>query len=321
MNCWQGLEDIPIEFEPSVVTIGNFDGVHAGHQQILQSVADQGQRYGLNTVALTFDPHPLQIVAPEKVPETLTSIEQRVELIGQHGVDNVVILPFTRQLANLSPEQFSEQVLAGRLNAHLVIVGSNFRFGYNHAGDVEQLVAVGSQLGFEVEVARTVFIKGKAISSTWVRSLVRQGQMREARYLLGREFSLRGTIVKGEGIGSRLTVPTLNLVPQSQVLPGDGVYITLMTEPGSSFCRESITNVGFRPTFNGQHRTVETFLLGELGEKNPGSIELKFLHRIRSEKKFQSAQLLKEQIQKDVQVAKRYFTRLHAVSRTSAFIP
>lgn len=313
-RAWQGLEAIPAGFGPAVVTIGNFDGVHLGHQKILRAVAESARQRSMVSVALTFNPHPLAVLAPALAPQRLTAMQQRIRLIRRQGIDHVAVLPFTRKLSQLSPRAFVKQVLADKLSARRVIVGSSFRFGRNQAGNAETLRSLGAQLDFEVVLAGTVAMGGKAVSSTRVRQLVRRGDMAQARHLLGREFSLCGPIVKGDGIGSKRTVPTLNLAPQSQVLPADGVYITVTRSPGADSCRESVTNVGLRPTFDGRLRTVETFLLGSLEGEAPEAIELGFLRKIRDERKFPSAQLLREQIRADIEIAARFFQRLRTVS-------
>lgn len=313
-GSWKSLQEIPEDFGPTAVTIGNFDGVHLGHQRILQSVAQAARARSLSSVALTFDPHPLKIVAPAHAPKTLTSIRQRVDLIRRQGIDRVAILSFTSELSQLSPAEFAETVLARKLQARHVVVGANFRFGRKQSGDAEMLQSLGKHLGFDVATGGTVLVGGEAVSSTRLRDLVALGRMHEARRLLGREFSLRGPIVRGEGIGSRRTVPTLNLEPESQVLPADGVYVTVTRHSGEAGHRESITNVGLRPTFDGRERTIETFLLGELAGPTPNAIELGFLRKIRNERRFPSAQSLREQIAADIAVAERYFRRLHALS-------
>ncbi len=314
-GSWKSVQEIPDDFGPTAVTIGNFDGVHLGHQRILRSVARTARARSFFSVALTFDPHPLNVVAPALAPQTLTSIQQRVDLIRRQGIDRVVILQFTPELSQLSPEEFAETVLAGKLGARHVIVGANFRFGRKQAGDATTLRCLGERLGFDVATGGTVLVGGKAVSSTRVRDLVGQGRVGAARRLLGREFSLQGPIVRGEGIGSKRTVPTLNLQPESEVLPADGVYVTVTRQAGESCQRESVTNVGLRPTFDGRRRTIETFLLGEMTGPAPNAIELGFLRKIRDERRFPTAQLLREQISVDIEVAERYFRRLHAVSK------
>ncbi len=272
----------------------------------------------MTSVAVTFDPHPLAIVAPEHAPETLTSIGQRVELIREQGIDWVVVLPFTAELSRLTPHEFADRVLFAKLAAKHVTVGENFRFGRSQAGNVATLRSLGIQFGFEVALAGTLSVGGEAVSSTRVRDLVRQGRVEHAGDLLGRAFSLRGRIVRGDGIGSRRTVPTLNLAPESEVLPGDGVYVTASLLPGKDASRESVTNVGVRPTFDGRRRTVETYLLGTLEGTPPDTIELSFLRKIRDERKFPSAESLREQIRADIEVAERYFRKSNTLSADSS---
>lgn len=318
---WHGLEEVPAGFGPAAVTIGNFDGVHLGHRAILRAVAATARRRALVSVALTFDPHPLAVIAPELAPPALTTMEQRVRLIRAQGIDQVAVLPFTPSLAQLEPRAFVEQVLVAKLGAKHVVVGRSFRFGRRQAGDAATLGELGAHLDFRVELAGTVDRGGQAVSSTRVRDLVRQGRMAQARRLLDRSFSLRGPIVKGAGIGSKRTVPTLNLASCGQVLPADGVYITWTRLPEAEAPLESITNVGLRPTFGGRERTVETFLLGALEAPPPNAIELSFLRKIRDERRFPSAESLREQIRADIQVADRFFQRLRAVSGWSSVAP
>lgn len=305
-----GPQDLPDGLGPAVVTIGNFDGVHLGHSRILRSVVEAAQSLAIEAVALTFDPHPLEVVAPERAPLALTSLRQRVALMRAEGIDRVAVLRFTKEISQLSPRAFAEQFLVRKLAARRVVVGANFRFGRRQAGDAETLRSLGHEFGFEVALAETVVADGDVVSSTRVRTLVREGRMEAARSLLGREFSLEGRIVSGEGIGSTRTVPTLNLEPESRVLPADGVYITRTRPAGHASCLESITNVGLRPTFDGRRRTVETFLLGAVETCAPTAIELKFLRKIREERKFPSAQSLRKQIEADIEIAERYFRGL-----------
>lgn len=317
-GSWRGLEATPDGIGPCAATIGNFDGVHLGHRRILRAAADAARSRSMTSVAVTFDPHPLAIVAPEHAPESLTSIGQRVELIREQGIDWVAILPFTVELSHLTPLEFAERVLSARLAASHVTVGENFRFGRRQAGNVATLRSLGIRFGFEVALAGTVSVGGQAVSSTRVRDLVRQGRVEQAGDLLGRAFSLRGPIVPGDGIGSRRTVPTLNMAPESEVLPEDGVYVTASLLPGTDIRRESITNVGVRPTFDGRRRTVETYLLGSLEGNAPDAIELSFLRKIRDERKFPSAESLREQIRADIEVAERYFRRSNIPSQDSS---
>jgi len=305
-----GLHDLPDALGPAVVTIGNFDGVHLGHRQILRSVVDASESLLIEAVALTFQPHPLEVVAPERAPLALTSMRQRVALMRDQGIDRVSVLHFTKEISQLSPRAFAERFLVRKLGARQVVVGANFRFGRHQAGHVDTLRSLGHELSFDVALAETVVVDGDVVSSTRVRNLVGEGRMEAARSLLGRDFSLEGRIVSGEGIGSKRTVPTLNLEPESRVLPADGVYITRTRPEGQESYLASVTNVGVRPTFNGRRRTVETYLLGPVEESAPNAIELKFLRKIRDERKFPSAQSLRKQIEADIETAERYFQGL-----------
>ncbi len=320
-RSWIGLDGIPADLNPAVVAIGNFDGVHLGHQRILRLATESARADSMNAVAVTFDPHPLAVVAPARAPDALTSVARRVELILRHGIDRVAVLPFTRDLARWSPRAFCEQILVGRLKARKVVVGSGFRFGREQSGTTETLRDLGSRLGFETAVARTVRIEGEPVSSTVVRALVRQGRVERARELLGREFGLRGPIIRGEGVGTRMTVPTLNLSPDSEVLPGDGVYVTRARLDGRNGLREAVTNVGLRPTFDGRNRTVETYMLGATDESTPSAIELEFLWKIRDERRFPSVDLLREQILVDIEAARRYFRQTAGSSGESPVEP
>ena len=316
-RVWEGFDDLVPGFGPTSVTIGNFDGVHRGHCKILRTVAELARKDGLTSVALTFHPHPLAIVAPAKAPKSLTSIGQRSALIREQGIDKVVVMRFTPDLARVSPRSFAEKVLIGGLRARRVTVGDNFRFGQGQSGTTETLRALGAEFGFSVGNAGIVLVGGVPASSTRVRELVGCGEMSRTRRLLGRVFCLSGPVVKGEGIGSKQTVPTLNIAPESEVLPADGVYVTLTRLAGERRLRKSITNIGMRPTFAGRNRTVETYVLDALEAEVPNALELGFVRKIRDERPFPSAESLRDQIGIDIEIAERFFRRLRSVSGRS----
>ncbi len=306
------LEDIPADFGPSAVTIGNFDGVHVGHQKILTATRDKAKKNAWQSVAVTFDPHPTTIVAPERAPALLTRPARRVASFAEHGIESALILPFTTEVARLSPEEFVQQVLVDVLRAKAVVVGESFRFGRGQAGNTEVLRRLGQDLGFEVEIVEPVVVGGSAVSSSRVRDLVCQGQVDQARDLLGRPFGFEGRIVAGHGVGSKKTVPTLNLIPDMDLTPADGVYVTSSCDPGSGRRWESVTNIGFRPTFDGTEHGIETFLLSEFDGQAPDRLEVTFYDRLRDEKRFASAEELREQILADVARAERFFRRMGA---------
>lgn len=298
-------------FKPCAVTIGNFDGVHLAHRRLLKTTVDVAQGAGLKPAVLMFDPHPSCVVAPERAPRLLTSLEERCELIRGQGIEHVLIQPFTVELSRLTPEEFATQFLRDGLDARCVIVGANFRFGCKQAGDARTLQELGAKLGFEARLLETVRWRGRRVSSGEVRKLVAAGDVGIAGRLLERPYAISGDIVHGHGIGSKQTVPTLNLRTDAQVIPARGVYITRTSEIGGARQWNSITNIGYRPTFGGDDAlSIETFLLDSLAGATPERIRLEFLRRVRDERKFESPEALKAQILRDVGRAKAYFRRV-----------
>ena len=302
-------------FGPCAVTIGNFDGVHQAHRRLLRAAVESASKAGLQPAVLMFDPHPSCVVAPERAPRLLTSLEERCDLIRTEGIENILIQPFTAELARLTPEEFGIQFLRDGLSAKYVIVGENFRFGCKQAGDTETLKDLGSRLGFEARLIEIVRWRGRRVSSGEVRKLVAMGEVGIACRLLERPYPISGEIVRGFGIGSKQTVPTLNLHTDAQVLPARGVYITRTTDLAGSRHWNSITNVGYRPTFGdtcGKDDTlsIETFLLDPFDGATPERIRLEFLRRVRDERKFENPEALKAQILRDVGRATAYFRRV-----------
>ena len=311
-RVYRGLDEIDHDFGPSALTIGNFDGVHAGHRDVVSRVVALARGRGWKSSALTFDPHPARIVAPERAPRLLATTEERVLLMREQGIEQVLILPFTRELAAFTPERFVKEIVVERLDARAVLVGDNFRFGHEHAGDTRLLAELGRRHGFLVEAVPAIRMRGRVVSSSEVRRLIQAGNVALAARLLARPYALAGSVVSGQGIGSKQTVPTLNLAPGAEVLPARGVYITRTTELGSARHWRSVTNVGTRPTFDGDSVTVETFLLDPLEGESPKAIRVEFLRRLREERRFEDAAALKRQILRDVGRAQTYFRRVAA---------
>ncbi len=318
MRVYRSLAETPAGFGPSALTIGNFDGVHFGHRRILRRLVSLAAERGWKPSALTFDPHPTRIVAPERTPPLLTSPDRRVELMAEEGLEQVLILPFTREVAELSPERFVRDIVVGRLGACAVLVGDNFHFGYRHAGDVRTLAQLGAKYGFETETVRSVTCRGRVVSSSGIRELIRGGRVSLAARFLQHPYALEGPVVSGRGVGSKQTVPTLNLAPEAEIIPASGVYITRTAEvgqaPGLPARRwNSITNIGYRPTFGASDElTVETYLLDPLEGEPPARIRVEFLCRVREERKFATPEALKAQILRDVRAAGNYFRRLQS---------
>ncbi len=291
----------------TALTVGIFDGLHRGHQALLLGVVERARRLGLMAAAITFDPHPLQILHPEKAPKLLATLAQRLAGFEQLGLDAALVMKFDRALSHVSPEDFVRHVLVEHLRVRVVRVGENFRFGHRHAGDVSLLQKLAAELAFEVEVVPPVVIRGAEVSSTVIRHALREGRVTDAARLLGRPFTLSGEIHPGTGQGRRLVVPTLNLVPQQEVLPKTGVYITETVVRGRR--HPSVTNIGHRPTFSGHHLTIESHLFEFSGEVTAGAMEVQFWKRLRDETKFKGPEALRAQIQRDLARAQAFFRK------------
>ncbi|MGB9458840.1 MAG: bifunctional riboflavin kinase/FAD synthetase [Bryobacteraceae bacterium] len=310
MRIYRSLDEVPADFGPSALTIGNFDGVHIGHRSILQRLKQIALERGWKPSVLMFDPHPARVVAPRRAPRLMTSPERRASLMALEGIEQALILPFTTDVARLTPEQFARQIVAGRLGARAVLVGDNFRFGHNHAGNVETLRQLGSLLGFETEIVPAVTRRGRPVSSSAIRGLLESGRVALAARWLERPYTLEGEVVQGRGIGSRQTVPTLNLSTAAELIPRTGVYVTRTHDLEAPRAWNSITNVGYRPTFGASSElSIETFLLDLLAGEAPRRISVEFLWRVRDERKFTNPEALKARILRDAAAARRYFAR------------
>jgi phosphoribosyl 1,2-cyclic phosphate phosphodiesterase len=305
----------------SVIAIGTFDGIHLGHQRLLEFTIAKAKEKGAVAAALTFEPPPLKVLRPDVAPPRISTNQQRMDWFGAVGMEATVVLPFTKELAALEPGDFVSQILVRRLDVRAVVVGENFRFGHKHAGDVRLLRQLGMKYGFEVVVHEPVTLKGEVVSSTRIRKLVVEGDVRHAARLLGRAFALTGEVVSGTGRGRKFTFPTLNLKAEQELLPARGVYITRTVLDEEMSSHRSVTNVGIRPTFNGSGLSVETHLLDYSGNFSPKRIEVRFWRKLRDEKKFSGAEELKEQIAKDIAAANAYFARLRKVRARGMRMP
>ena len=310
MQVFLDLNAAKGRFGPCALTIGNFDGTHLAHQALFAEVALLAKSKNWRPAALSFDPHPARIVAPSHAPKRITNFEQRAEVMTRCGLEAILILPFTPDLAKVSPEAFVKDILVAALNTKAIVVGDNFRFGHKGAGDMHLLAELGLQLGFSTHIEPAIGSRYGVISSTLVRQAIGFGRMSMATRLLGRSYALTGAIVPGHGIGSKLTVPTLNMEPSSEVLPPNGVYISRTLDFDAMRSWRSITNIGLRPTFNGDRLTIETFLLDPFDGRTPANIEVQLLRRVRDERKFDSPEALKTQIFRDVARAQAYHRRI-----------
>lgn len=320
MRVYRTLEEIGPEARDCAVCIGNFDGVHVGHRKILRDAVALCIDNGWKPSVLTFDPHPTKVVAPHRAPKLLTRTEERLQAFADEEIEQAFVLSFDTRFSEMTPETFVRRVLVEAAGARAVLVGENFRFGNKQAGDVDTLRQLGQQFGFDVHITPGVRMRGRWVSSSEVRAAVEQGNVAIACRFLGRPYAVGGPVVTGHGIGSKQTVPTLNLATQAEVIPARGVYITRTREPGSSREWDSITNIGVRPTFDGQDLTIETYLLTPFTGERPERISVEFLRRVRDERKFDSPESLKSQIMRDVGRAQSYFRRFHALAAKSTVV-
>ena len=307
MHVFHTLDDIPSDFGPTLVSVGNFDGVHRAHAHVLHEIVARARSSGVKAVAVTFEPHPARILRPESGLKLLTPTAEKLRLLEGTGVDAVLLLPFGRDLSLMTPRQFAERILKKKLRAREVHEGYNFRFGHKAAGDINALTEFGREMGFEVKTYPEMALRGETVSSSQIRKVVGEGRVSRARHLLARPFCILGTPGRGRGYGSKYTVPTINLARYEELVPKDGVYITWTRVGAERF--ESVTNVGNRPTFGADLFAVETHLLNfhpiELTPET--EVEICFLERLRDEIKFPSVEALREQIGRDVGKARRYF--------------
>jgi phosphoribosyl 1,2-cyclic phosphate phosphodiesterase len=303
----------------SVVAIGNYDGIHLGHQRVLQFAMMRAKDSGAVSTALTFEPPPLKVLRPDSAPLRISTNQQRIEWFGALGMEAAVVLPFTPELSQLSPEDFVDEILVRQLQVRAVVVGDNFRFGHRQLGDVKFLRELGMRYGFEVVVHTPVALDGQIVSSTLIRKQIAAGDVSHAARLLGRPFVLSGEVVRGTGAGRKFLFPTLNLKPDQELLPAKGVYITRTVLEGETSSHRSVTNVGMRPTFNGSSLTIETHLLDYSGNFAPKLIEIRFWKRLRNEQKFASPEDLRLQIARDISTANKFFARLRRLRSLRSF--
>jgi riboflavin kinase/FMN adenylyltransferase len=290
------------------VTVGNFDGVHLGHQALVHRTVSEARTASGTAVALSFDPHPARVLTPDRAPAALTTPAQKEELLAGLGLDALVILPFTRELARLAPEQFVSDVLVGALGAKVVVVGESFRFGHRQAGDVSLLSTLGAETGFAVRAVAPVVRDGLAVSSSRVRECLKAGDVSTARSLLGRSHFVDATVVRGDDRGKAIGVPTANLEPENEVVPGPGVYAGRCRLPDGTQ-RVAVANVGRRPTFGGGALTTEAHLLDFDGDLYGARVRLWFQERLRDERRFDGIEALVTQIHRDVERARGLVSR------------
>jgi riboflavin kinase / FMN adenylyltransferase len=309
MQVFRSISEVPADFGLTVLSVGNFDGVHRAHQKVIAALRKRAGELHARSLIVTFDPHPTRVLRPGMSPKVITPLSKKLELLASSSVDAVLVFPFTREFSKTTAKEFAE-ILGKQLHAKEVHEGFNFHFGHKAEGNLEKLTHLGKDAGFTVVSYPEMRLRGNSVSSSRIRELVSAGNVSTARALLGRTFSIAAHPAKGRGYGKQYTVPTVNLSVYEELVPGTGVYITRTRVGDKTF--DSVTNVGNRPTFGADSFAIESHLLDftqfDLSEDT--LIETCFLHRLRDEIKFPSVEHLRAQIGRDVARAQRYFRLL-----------
>src|SRR5436309_7322947 len=308
MRLFHGTDNAEIQ-RPTVLTLGVFDGLHLGHQLIMRTVVERARAVGAVPTVITFDPHPRAVLHPESAPPLLQTFDQKIEAFGVLGVEQTIVIRFTREFAQVSAGEFLRDVVYERLHAKEVYLGRGFAFGRGREGDIELLRRVSRELGFTASEVPEVRLRGQRISSSRIRQLLARGQVNLARRMLGRPYGVEGRVVRGAERGRTIGFPTANLRPANRVVPRGGVYVTATLIEGA--WRRSVTNIGTRPTFESDaaQPSVETYVMDWTGDLYGDVVRVRFLHRLRDERKFASIDELKRQIANDRDRATEYFER------------
>jgi len=317
MRLFHGTDNAEIQ-RPTVLTLGVFDGLHLGHQLVMRTVVERARELNAVPTVITFDPHPRAVLYPESAPPLLQTLDQKVEGFGVLGIEQTIVIAFTKEFSLIRAEDFLSDVVKERLQAKEVYLGRGFAFGHNREGNIELLRRVSAELGFFAEEVPEVRLRGHRVSSSKIRGLLSAGKVNLARRMLGRPYGVEGRIEHGSERGHQLGFPTANLHPRNRVIPKNGVYVTGTLIEGQ--WRRSVTNVGLRPTFGAETEpSVETFVMNFAGDLYGDVLRVRFLRRLRDEKKFGSLDALKAQINKDVNRAQEYFEK-GSVQRTLSII-
>src|SRR5216684_2669457 len=302
MRLFHGTDNADIA-RPTVLTLGVFDGLHLGHQLIMQTVVERARAAGAVPTVITFEPHPREVLHPESAPPLLQTFDQKIEVLG---IEQTIVIHFDKQFAQIRAQDFLHDAVVDRLHAKEVYLGFGFAFGHDREGNIDLLRSVSQSLGFFADEAPEVRLRGRRVSSSRIRELLQHGRVNLARRMLGRPYGVEGRVVRGAERGATLGFPTANLHPQNRVIPRGGVYVTATLIDGQ--WRRSVTNIGTRPTFeSGAGSSVETFIMNWSGDLYGDVVRVRFLHRLRDEKKFNSVDELKVQIKSDVARAEKYF--------------
>ncbi len=307
MRLFHGTDNAEIQ-RPTVLTLGVFDGLHLGHQLIMRTVVERARAVDAVPTVITFDPHPRAVLHPDSAPPLLQTFDQKTEAFGVLGIEQTIVVRFTKEFSAISAGDFLRDVVKERLHAQEVFLGKGFAFGHDREGNIELLKRLGGELGFVAGEVPEVSLRGRRVSSSKIRELLARGQVNLARRMLGRPYGVEGRVERGAERGHKLGFPTANLHPQNRVIPRNGVYVSGTLVDGQ--WRRSVTNIGLRPTFGeATEPSVETFVMNWEGDLYGDVVRVRFLYRLRDERKFSSIEQLKTQISCDVARAHSYFER------------
>jgi riboflavin kinase/FMN adenylyltransferase len=306
MRIFESL-DFSEWFVNPVLTIGNYDGLHLGHRRIIEKIQEKAFDLNGTSMLMTFHPHPLTILRPDKFIGLITPLHVKKRLIEEAGIDVLIIIPFTDDFRHVTPEAFVDDLLVKKLGIKGLIVGYDFKFGKEGKGNVEYLASLSTEYSFFFEIQGAITFHGDKVGSNRIRKMIQEGDVGKAALHLDRPYMIEGTVVKGEGRGRTIGFPTINLKTEFPLIPKRGVYITDVDVGGKRY--PAVTNIGYNPTFDGQSLTIETYILDFSGDLYDRNIALYFLERVRDEVRFGSVDELKERIWKDVEAAREYFTR------------
>jgi riboflavin kinase / FMN adenylyltransferase len=305
MKIFHGIENANIA-KPTVLTLGVFDGLHLGHQRIMKTVVERAKAVEATATAITFDPHPRAVLHPKSAPPLLQTLDQRLANLELLGIGQTIVIKFDRKFASQPAEDFLDDIVRDRLHAKEVYLGKGFAFGKDRGGNIELLKKMSDELGFVADEVDEVQLRGRRISSTAIRELLGEGRINLARRMLGRPYGVEGVIIRGDRRGHTIGFPTANLKPHNRVIPKFGVYATATLVDGT--WRKSITNIGVRPTFESTSEpSIESYIFDFDGELYGDVVRVRFLHRIRDERKFSGIDELRAQIEKDTRRARNYF--------------
>lgn len=308
MQVFESLDLLP-KFVNPILTIGNYDGLHVGHQKIIERIKVKAREKRGTSMLMTFHPHPLTILKPDKFVGLITPLHVKRKLIEAAGIDVLFIIPFTDEFHHISPEFFVDNLLVEKIGIKGLIVGYDFKFGKRGKGNVEYLASKSTDYGFFFEIQAAITLDGEKVGSNRIRKMILEGDVKKATVHLGRPYMIKGMVIPGDGRGRTIGFPTINLKTDFPLIPKRGVYVSSVEIDGKKF--PAVTNIGYNPTFDGQNLTIETYILDFAQDLYGRELALYFSDRIRDEVKFGSVDELKERIRMDVETARKYFNKSH----------